>query len=215
MKPHKRTPNYYKLLNVPFGSSEEIIKKNYRELAKKYHPDNPQSGNSDLFLEITHAYKVLTGKNRARYDRIYKRIYENIEDILILPPSRIVYTATLSNLAKKGLMKAGLRNKDRKIATGVFHDIDIFLKKEELNKKIRVNIPLVVRVLCPECKGSNIHCEACNGKGTYKSTRDLQITLEPELLVHKKIYELDLSHFRPDHFVHFKKKKLILQIQVL
>ncbi|MCX8000026.1 MAG: molecular chaperone DnaJ, partial [Leptospiraceae bacterium] len=86
---------------------------------------------------------------------------------------------------------------------------------EELNKKIRVNIPLVVRVLCPECQGSNIHCECCNGKGTYKSTRDLQITLEPELLIHKKMYELDLSHFRPDHFVHFKKKKLVFQIQVL
>jgi hypothetical protein len=112
-------------------------------------------------------------------------------------------------------MKVGLRNKDRKVGTGVFHDLDIFIKRSELDHQVIVNIPLVVRILCPECRGSNLHCESCKGIGTYKGTRDLQVAFEPSMLVHKKIYELHLSHFRPDKFVHFKKKALKVQIQIL
>ncbi len=208
-------PDYYQILNVPFGSSEELIKKAYRDLAKIYHPDNQTTGDNDKFREINSAYKVLTGKSRTRYDQIHKKIYQSSENFIVLPPSRIVYTSSLTNLAKKGLMRVGLRNKDRKFGSGIFHDLDIFVKKSELNSTVIVNIPLVVRILCPECKGSNIHCESCNGIGTYKGTRDLQLKFEPSMLIHKKIYELNLSHFRPDKFVHFKKNTLKVQIQVL
>lgn len=52
--------NHQKALGVGPGSSPEEIKKNYRALVRKYHPDNPNTGDPDKFREIHHAYKMLT-----------------------------------------------------------------------------------------------------------------------------------------------------------
>jgi len=56
--------NYYDVLNIPPGSSQEDIKKAYKKLAMKYHPD--RGGNEDKFKEVTEAYEVLSGKRRPR-----------------------------------------------------------------------------------------------------------------------------------------------------
>ena len=64
--------DYYDTLGVDRAASEEEIKKAYRKLAMKYHPDRNQ-GDKDAektFKEISHAYSVLTdSKKRARYDQ--------------------------------------------------------------------------------------------------------------------------------------------------
>lgn len=64
--------DYYKILEVDKGASPEEIKKSYRKLALKYHPDKNQ-GNSDAedkFKEISEAYDVLSDETkRSQYDR--------------------------------------------------------------------------------------------------------------------------------------------------
>ena len=50
--------NYYNILELEFGASKEEIKKKYRELAKKYHPDISGDGD-EKFKEINEAYSVL------------------------------------------------------------------------------------------------------------------------------------------------------------
>lgn len=59
---------YYKALNLKEGVSEEEIKKRYRELSKKYHPDlNPDDKKAEeKFKEINEAYTVLTGKEKPK-----------------------------------------------------------------------------------------------------------------------------------------------------
>ena len=59
-------------MGVPKNATEAEIKKAYRELAKKYHPDlHPgDKGAEAKFKEINEAYEVLSDKNkRARYDQ--------------------------------------------------------------------------------------------------------------------------------------------------
>ncbi|MBI4094638.1 MAG: molecular chaperone DnaJ [Candidatus Liptonbacteria bacterium] len=61
--------NYYQILGVGKSASEEEIKKAYRKLAHKYHPDK-HGGDEKKFKEINEAYQVLSNsEKRERYDQ--------------------------------------------------------------------------------------------------------------------------------------------------
>src|SRR5881409_2963076 len=65
--------DYYESLGVPRSAKEEDIKKAYRKLARKYHPDlNPNNKNSEeKFKEIQEAYEVLGNTDkRKKYDQL-------------------------------------------------------------------------------------------------------------------------------------------------
>src|SRR6202162_2589114 len=63
--------DYYTTLGVNRDESDEDIKKAYRKLAMKHHPDrNPEKGSEEKFKEAKEAYEVLTdAKKRAAYDQ--------------------------------------------------------------------------------------------------------------------------------------------------
>lgn len=64
--------DYYKILGVSETASEGDIKKAYRKLALKYHPDK-SGGDDKKFKEINEAYQVLSNQGkRAKYDRFKK-----------------------------------------------------------------------------------------------------------------------------------------------
>ncbi len=59
---------YYEVLGIKKGASDEEIKKAYRKLSKKYHPDvNQDDGAEEKMSEINEAYAVLTGKEQPKH----------------------------------------------------------------------------------------------------------------------------------------------------
>lgn len=66
------TKNHFTVLGLKVGASEEEIKKAYKSLAKKYHPDkNSEAGAEEKFKEIGAAYEVLKSQDRYLLDLLY------------------------------------------------------------------------------------------------------------------------------------------------
>ena len=75
---NKNYKDYYEILGVSRRASKDEIKKAYRRLAQKYHPDK-NKGDDSKFKEINEAYSVLSDdKKRAEYDA-YGRVFEGAE----------------------------------------------------------------------------------------------------------------------------------------
>lgn len=63
--------DYYKILGIQSGANEEEIKKAYRRMALKFHPDKNKDPNAEeKFKEVAEAYEVLSDpKKKAIYDQ--------------------------------------------------------------------------------------------------------------------------------------------------
>jgi curved DNA-binding protein len=67
--------DYYEVLGVPRDADQDTIRRSYRKLARKYHPDlNSESDAEERFKQLGEAYEVLSdAEKRERYDRLGAR----------------------------------------------------------------------------------------------------------------------------------------------
>ena len=63
-------PDYYKILGVSRTANQDEIKKQYRELVKKLHPDKTKEEEDEQMIEIIKAYRILSNQERReKYDK--------------------------------------------------------------------------------------------------------------------------------------------------
>lgn len=69
--------DFYEVLQVSPHADGDTIERVFRHLAKRYHPDNAESGDPDRFTQIVDAFRVLSDpEQRASYDARYQNIQE-------------------------------------------------------------------------------------------------------------------------------------------
>lgn len=71
--------NFYEFLQISPNAEPETIQRVYRFLAGRYHPDNPETGDTDKFLFLKHAFEVLSDPHlRAKYDASMNETGEDV-----------------------------------------------------------------------------------------------------------------------------------------
>ena len=98
--------NYYQVLNLKPNATEAEIKRSYRVLAKRYHPDvNPNdAASADRFADIGEAYNVLSDpQQRAEYDA-------KLKEAAAPKPNREEIIARQRAAAQAAARQAAMRN---------------------------------------------------------------------------------------------------------
>jgi molecular chaperone DnaJ len=168
-------PDFYKILGVPRGAAEEDIKKAYRKLARKYHPDlNPGNKESEArFKELTEANEVLSDpEKRKNYDT-----YGDPAGPAAQAPG-FSYDAfegggmggAFQDLFRGFSNRGGHRRAGPKPGEDTQHTVRIGFK--EAFHGTRLSLSLQRSETCPACQGSGdlpgsrpAPCTACGGKG--------------------------------------------------
>ncbi|MCX7793818.1 MAG: molecular chaperone DnaJ [Thermodesulfovibrionales bacterium] len=166
------TKDYYKILGVDRNASDEEIKKAYRRLARKYHPDlNP--GNKEAeekFKEINEAYSVLGDpEKRKQYDRGETTFtFEGFD--FSRPDFADIFDFGFGDLF------TDLFSRHRPSPTrggDILTRTEITL--EEAYRGVTKPIAITRHISCSKCKGRGAEsvetCPTCKGSGTVGSSR--------------------------------------------
>lgn len=170
--------DYYEILGVNKDAGEAEIKKAYRQIALKYHPDkNPGDKESEeKFKEAAEAYDVLSNpEKRSRYDRFGHNgvggasgfgggmsmddIFSHFGDIF-------------GSAFGGGFGGFGGSSRGRKVNRGSNLRVKIKLNLEEIANGVEKKINVNKYITCNECKGSGAKgghsqktCTTCGGRG--------------------------------------------------
>lgn len=183
--------DYYELLGVDRGVSDEALKKAYRKLAVKYHPDkNPGDAQAEAkFKEISEAYDVLKDPNkRATYDQFGHAAFQNgmgggaSRGGAGVDPFDIFREAFGGGGMGGGIFEdifggGSSRNSGgAQQGSDLRYDLEITL--EEAAKGTEKQIRYRRHCTCKECSGSGAQagtsksiCKTCNGTGQVTSNR--------------------------------------------
>lgn len=176
--------DYYKILGIEKNASKEDIKKAFRKLATKFHPDK-KTGDEAKFKEISEAYTVLSDdKKRAEYDA-YGRSYASgghqggnwggFQQGFNANGFEFDLNDIFENFGD--MFGGGFKQTNRK-SRGNDVSVDIELSFKESVFGVTRSLKLIKNNVCAVCGGSGgragsemITCTTCNGNGKIRETR--------------------------------------------
>jgi len=169
--------DYYEILGVKKGSDVNAIKRSYRKLAMKYHPDRNKDDSeaADRFREVTEAYEVLSDKaKRARYDQyghagVDDQMHDfwaggGFQDSHAFRDFGDVFGDVLGDIFGSGGASRSNRGADLR------YQLEMSLEDAANGREVELEIPR--HIACGTCKGSGarpgthpIPCRTCGGHG--------------------------------------------------
>jgi DnaJ-class molecular chaperone len=183
--------DYYETLAVPRGATDEEIRKAYRKLARKHHPDvNPGDKSAEeKFKAINEAYQVLSDpEKRRRYDRFGAE-----GTATFTPPPGAASNAGFNGYGDifgeraagdfsdffESLFGSRAARRSRRGGDDVRAEISLSL--EEAHRGATHTITFEATETCPECGGSGKKdgkpCQRCNGSGVISTPRSLDVAI--------------------------------------
>ena len=171
-------PDCYQALGVARDASKEEIKKSYRRLAMKHHPDrNPDDASAEQkFKSVQQAYDILSDpQKKEAYDRFGHAAFENSGGA-----READFSNVFDNLFSDFFSGGGRSNGGRRRV------LSVTLTFEEAvagcQKEIRINEPAA----CNTCRGSGAEpgsrpeeCAACQGSGQMRINRGFFTMQQP------------------------------------
>jgi molecular chaperone DnaJ len=167
--------DYYEVLEVDRNASKEELKRAYRRMARKYHPDvNKDDGADEKFKEINEAYEVLSNdSSRTAYDRFGHAGVQGgragFDDFSGFGNVADIFEEFFGGFGSR--RRAGPRK-----GADLRHDLTISFEEAVfgVEKEIEVRRPET----CPNCHGTGaergttpIRCDNCNGTGEVRRMR--------------------------------------------
>ena len=180
--------DYYEVLGVVKSSSAEEIKKAYRKLALKYHPDRNKGDKTSesKFKEASEAYHVLSDKGRRNnYDQFGHAAFEGAGGRGGF--SNFDFSSTFSDIFGSDIFDdffegfGGTRGRGRRRSsdfrgTDLRYDLSISLEDAYNGKKQEINFSSSDK--CGTCNGTGaepgskpISCSTCGGRGQVRSSQ--------------------------------------------
>lgn len=178
--------DYYEVLGVGRNASEEEVKRAYRKLAVKFHPDkNPDDPHAEeKFKELGEAYDVLMDSDkRAAYDRFGHAAFASggagfggFHDPFDIFREVFGGGGFGGGIFETFFGGAGVRSEDRQRGSDLRYDMQIGL--EEAAFGVEKEIEIEKLDTCEKCHGSGaepgsrtINCPTCGGRGQVISSR--------------------------------------------
>ncbi|HXF35956.1 MAG TPA: molecular chaperone DnaJ [Actinomycetota bacterium] len=186
--------DYYQVLGVPKNASQAEIKKAYRKLAQRYHPDaNPSKEAEERFKEISAAYDVLGDEQkRKRYDEVRQMVASGFGAGFPGAGSRVrVEDATgfggfgdLDDLLERFFGGAGFGRpsggRRRSAARGADLETEVRVSFEDAMRGATVPVRIQGPAPCAACGGTGAApgtsastCPTCGGTGTVAESQGL------------------------------------------